>query len=50
MKLYPTFRNITTYTAWVKDGWIVLANPSRRTRSYKLSEIYQKYIRNNFKE
>jgi len=37
-------------TAWVKDGWIVLANPSRRSRAYKLSEIYQKYIRNSFKE
>ncbi len=32
---------------WVKDGWIVLANTSRRSRAYKLSEIYQKYIRNN---
>jgi len=32
---------------WVKDGWIVLANPSRRSRAYKLSEIYQKYIRNS---
>ena len=29
---------------WVKDGWLVIANPSNRKRSYELSEIYRQYI------
>ena len=32
---------------WVKDGWLVLANPSKRLRSYKLTEIYRKFVGNN---
>jgi len=30
--------------AWVKDGWLVIANPSNRKRSYGLSAIYRQYI------
>lgn len=29
---------------WVKDGWLVIANPSNRNRSYGLSAIYRQYI------
>ncbi len=29
---------------WVKDGWLVIANPSNRKRTYGLSEIYRQYI------
>ncbi len=29
---------------WVKDGWLVIANPSNRKRAYGLSAIYQQYI------
>jgi Fic family protein len=32
--------------AWVKDGWLVVANPSNRARAYRLSAIYRKYIGN----
>jgi len=30
--------------AWVKDGWLVVTNPSRRARSYSLSAKYRQYI------
>ncbi len=30
--------------AWVKDGWLVIANPSNRKRAYGLSVIYRQYI------
>jgi Fic family protein len=30
--------------AWVKDGWLVMASASNRSRSYSLSENYRKYI------
>jgi hypothetical protein len=29
---------------WVKDGWLVIANPSNRKRAYGLSAIYRQYI------
>ena len=29
---------------WVKDGWLEVANPSRRARSYSLSAKYRQYI------
>lgn len=29
---------------WVKDGWLVIANPSNRKRTYGLSAIYRQYI------
>lgn len=29
---------------WVKDGWLVVSNPSNRKRTYGLSEIYRQYI------
>jgi Fic family protein len=29
---------------WVKDGWLVVTNPSRRARSYSLSAKYRQYI------
>ncbi len=29
---------------WVKDGWLVIANPSNRKRAYGLSVIYRQYI------
>ena len=29
---------------WVKDGWLVIANPSNRKRAYELSAIYRQYI------
>jgi len=29
--------------AWVKDGWLVVTNPSRRPRSYSLSAKYRQY-------
>jgi len=29
---------------WVKDGWLVIANPSNRKRTYGLSEMYRQYI------
>jgi hypothetical protein len=32
--------------SWVKDGWLVVANPSNRARAYRLSAIYRKYIGN----
>lgn len=31
---------------WVKDGWLVIANPSNRKRTYGLSEIYRHFIGN----
>lgn len=31
---------------WVKDGWLIVENPSNRKRSYKLSAIYQQFIGN----
>ncbi|MFZ3148175.1 MAG: hypothetical protein WA137_03955 [Methanothrix sp.] len=30
--------------AWVEDGWLEIADPSRRARSYSLSAKYQQYI------
>ena len=29
---------------WVEDGWLEVANPSRRARSYRLSAKYRQYI------
>jgi Fic family protein len=29
---------------WVRDGWLIVENPSNRKRSYKLSAIYRQYI------
>ena len=29
---------------WVKDGFLVIENPSNKSRSYKLSEKYQQFI------
>ncbi|MFZ2410409.1 MAG: Fic family protein [Candidatus Methanoperedens sp.] len=29
---------------WVKNGWLVIANPSNRKRAYGLSAIYRQYI------
>jgi hypothetical protein len=29
---------------WTKDGWLEMAEPSRRTRAYSLSAIYRQYI------
>ena len=31
---------------WVKEGWLEVANPSRRARSYSLSAKYRQYIGN----
>ncbi|MDO8804454.1 MAG: Fic family protein [Elusimicrobiota bacterium] len=41
-------RNILT--AWVKDGWLVVANASNRARAYQLSAIYRKFTGNNSKK
>lgn len=30
---------------WVRDGWLIVENPSNRKRSYKLSAKYRQYIR-----
>jgi len=30
--------------AWVDDGWLVVANPSKRKRAYGLSATYRQYI------
>ncbi len=32
--------------AWVKKGWLLLANASNRSRAYKLSKTYRPYIGN----
>ena len=32
--------------AWVKDAWLEIANPSRKSRRYRLSAVYR---RNNSK-
>ena len=29
---------------WVEDGWLAVADPSRRKRSYELTAIYRQYI------
>ena len=29
---------------WVKDGWLVITNPSNRKRAYGLSAVYRQYI------
>jgi len=29
---------------WVEDGWLVVADPSKRGRSRELSAIYRQYI------
>ncbi|MBI2191989.1 MAG: Fic family protein [Planctomycetes bacterium] len=29
---------------WVKDGWLAVADPSRRKRSYELTAIYRQYV------
>jgi Fic family protein len=29
---------------WVEDGWLVVANPSKRKRAYGLSAVYRQYI------
>lgn len=31
-------------TAWVEDGWLEVAEPSRRARRYSLSAIYRQFI------
>jgi Fic family protein len=31
---------------WVNAGWLVVADPSRRTRSYSLSAMYRQFIGN----
>lgn len=31
---------------WVQEGWIVVADPSRRSRAYTLSAIYRQFIGN----
>ena len=33
-------------TKWVKDGWLTVADPSRRKRAYDLTAIYRQYIGN----
>jgi hypothetical protein len=30
-----------TLAEWVGDGWLVVADPSRRKRSYELTAIYR---------
>ena len=30
-------------SAWVKDGWLALANASKRARAYKLTAIYRQF-------
>jgi Fic family protein len=30
--------------AWVHDGWIEIADPSRRGRSYRLTAVYRRFI------
>ncbi len=29
---------------WVEDGWLAIAEPSRRKRSYELTAVYRQYI------
>ncbi len=29
---------------WVEDGWLAVADPSRRKRDYELTAIYRQYI------
>jgi Fic family protein len=29
---------------WVADGWLVVAEPSRRKRAYALSAVYRQYL------
>ena len=41
-------RNLVT--AWVKDGWLVVSNPSNRARAYRLSATYRKFTGNNPKK
>jgi Fic family protein len=36
----------TLLNTWVKDGWLIIANPSNRKRAYGLSAIYRQYIGN----
>lgn len=31
---------------WVEDGWLKVADPSRRNRAYGLSAIFRQYIGN----
>jgi DNA-binding CsgD family transcriptional regulator len=33
-------------TRWVEDGWLEVAEPSRRARCYALSAIYRQFIGN----
>jgi Fic family protein len=33
-------------TKWVEDGWLAVADPSRRNRAYELTAIYRQYIGN----
>jgi Fic family protein len=33
-------------TEWVRQGWLVVAEPSRKKRSYELSAIYRQYVGN----
>jgi DNA-binding GntR family transcriptional regulator len=30
--------------AWVEDGWLEMAHPSRRARAYSLSAKYRQYV------
>lgn len=32
---------------WVKEGWLEVANPSRRARAYSLSALHRQLIGNN---
>ncbi len=32
---------------WIGDGWLVVADPSRRKRSYKLTAIYMQRNKSN---
>jgi hypothetical protein len=29
---------------WVEDGWLDVADPSRRKRAYELTAIYRQYM------
>jgi len=29
---------------WVADGWLEVANPSNRARSYRLSAVYRRFV------
>ncbi|MEK7703738.1 MAG: Fic family protein, partial [Myxococcota bacterium] len=33
-------------TEWVRQGWLVVSDPSRKKRSYELSALYRRYVGN----